>query len=96
MEKDSAIIIDDKLILKYKGKEITKRILLTFDSNDNGKSYIVYTDDKKDDNGNIICEVGAYDSSSEVIELSPVTDEEELNTVRELIDYVKNNLSEKE
>ena len=40
-------------IINEKGEEVVCDILFTFDSDETKKSYIVYTDNSKDENGNI-------------------------------------------
>ena len=38
-------------VLDENGKEVTCEVLFTFDSEETGKSYIVYTDNTTDDDG---------------------------------------------
>ena len=40
-------------VLDENGKEVTCEVLFTFDSEETKKSYIVYTDNTTDDDGNV-------------------------------------------
>ena len=55
---------DNKNILKVineDGIEIICDVLFTFDNADTGKSYIVYTDNTKDESGNVQVYASIYD-----------------------------------
>jgi len=91
-EKNSFKVINDN------GEEIMCDILFTFDSEETGKSYIVYTDNSKDDKGNIQVFASIYDPNEEDQRLEPITTESEwkvietiLNTLQE---EIKNKLGE--
>ena len=93
--------MDDKNTFKVindKGEEIMCDILFTFDSEETGKSYIVYTDNSKDEKGNIQVYASIYDPNAEDQKLEPITTESEwkvietiLNTLQE---EIKNKLGE--
>ena len=40
-------------VINNEGKEVLCDVLFTFDSDETGKSYVVYTDNTKDQTGNI-------------------------------------------
>ena len=91
-EKNSFKVINDN------GEEIMCDILFTFDSEETGKSYIVYTDNSKDEKGNIQVFASIYDPNEEDQRLEPITTESEwkvietiLNTLQE---EIKNKLGE--
>jgi len=91
-DKNSFKVINDK------GEEIMCDILFTFDSEETGKSYIVYTDNSKDERGNIQVYASIYDPNVEDQKLEPITTESEwkvietiLNTLQE---EIKNKLGE--
>ena len=91
-EKNTFKVINDK------GEEIICDILFTFDSEETGKSYIVYTDNTKDEKGNIQVYASIYDPNAEDQKLEPITTDSEwkvietiLNTLQE---EIKNKLGE--
>ena len=91
-DKNSFKVINDK------GEEIMCDILFTFDSEETGKSYIVYTDNSKDERGNIQVYASIYDPNAEDQKLEPITTDAEwkvietiLNTLQE---EIKNKLGE--
>ena len=72
-----------KIIVKdINGKEIECDVLFTFDSTDTNKSYIVYTDNTKDELGNI--KVYANTHNEETGELDEITTEEEWSTIEQI------------
>ena len=91
-DKNSFKVINDR------GEEIMCDILFTFDSEETGKSYIVYTDNSKDERGNIQVFASIYDPNEEDQKLEPITTDAEwkvietiLNTLQE---EIKNKLGE--
>lgn len=72
--------MDEKMTFKVansEGKEIEYEVLFTFDSDETKKSYMVYTDDSKDENGNIRVFASAYIPGEETTELLPIETEKE-------------------
>ncbi len=93
-ERNSFKVINDN------GEEIMCDILFTFDSEETGKSYIVYTDNTRDDKGNIQVYASIYDPKAQDQKLEPITTESEwkvietiLNTLQE---EIKNKIGESE
>lgn len=94
-------MMDDKnsfKVINDKGEEILCDILFTFDSEETGKSYIVYTDNTRDDRGNIQVYASIYDPTAQDQKLEPITTDAEwkvietiLNTLQE---EIKNKLGE--
>ena len=54
MEKNKFSLIDDK------GNEVVYDVLFTFESEETNKSYIVYTDNSRDDKGNVQVYASTY------------------------------------
>ena len=79
-------------IVNDKNEEIECRILFTFDSEETGKSYIVYTDDKIGEDGRPLAYASIFDSTGESDDLKPIEDEKEWD----LIFSVYESLQEKE
>lgn len=60
-------------------------ILLTFDLEETNKNYMAYTDNSKDENGNIKIFVSSFDPSLDEYKLNPL-DDEEYNMCKEIIE----------
>lgn len=80
------------------GKEVEYEVLFTFDSDETNKSYMVYTDDSKDENGNIRVFASTYVTSGETTELFPIESDKEwkiIDTIlKELQEEVKGEANE--
>ena len=80
------------------GKEVEYEVLFTFDSDETNKSYMVYTDDSKDENGNIRVFASTYVTSGENTELFPIESDKEwkiIDTIlKELQEEVKGEANE--
>lgn len=68
-----------------KNKKKEYDILLTFESEDSEKFYIVYTDNELDEDGFIKTYAGIYNKTSSKEELLPVESEEELSLIEKLL-----------
>ena len=76
---------NDKIIVKNsEGTETECDVLFTFNSDDTKKSYIVYTDNTRDDLGNIKVYANTYDEFSDNGELGPVETEEEWAIIEQI------------
>ena len=74
--------MDEKIKIKNdKGEEKEYNLLFSFDSKNTNKTYITYTAFEKDEDGNIKC----YSSEIDDGKLNPVTTQEELDTIDELL-----------
>ncbi len=85
-----------KIVIKNdKGEELVCDVLFTFDSDETGKSYIAYTDNTKDEKGNIKVYANTYDKTGEDLKLSQLTTDKEWkiidNILASVIDMVKEN-----
>ncbi|MCI8394817.1 MAG: DUF1292 domain-containing protein [Bacilli bacterium] len=67
------------------GMEIECEVLFTFDSEETKKSYLVYTDNTKDETGALKVYANIYDPSGNNTNLMPITKEEEWNTVEAIL-----------
>ena len=77
-EKNSFTVINDE------GKEVVCDVLFTFDSDETKKSYIVYTDNTKDELGNLKVYANTYDPYSDSGDLGDIETEEEYNTIEQI------------
>ena len=67
------------------GKEIVCDILFTFDSDETKKSYIVYTDNSRDAEGNVQVFASIYSPNDEKLKLSPIETEQEWKIIETII-----------
>lgn len=85
-------------VTNNEGKEVEYEVLFTFDSDETNKSYMVYTDDSKDENGNIRVFASSYIPGEETTELLPIETDKEwkiIDTIlKELQEEVKGEANE--
>ena len=86
MKENTFSMIDDN------GVETEFDVLFTFDDESNGKSYIVYTDNSRDEKGNIEVYASIYFPYSSSMRLMPVETEEEWNTIEKILDKLQREL----
>ena len=77
-------------VVNDEGKELTYEVLFTFDSDETKKSYIVCTNGTKDDLGNLEQYVFSYDTNKSEYELNPITDDNEWEMVKEVVNALLN------
>ena len=65
-------------VINDEGQEILCDILFTFDSEETKKSYIVYTDNSRDAEGNIQVFASIYDPKQDNPRLEPIETEQEM------------------
>ncbi len=68
-----------------KGEKVECEVVLTIDSDEYKKSYIVYTDHTLDEFGNIRTYASIYDPTGESLELKPVTTDEEWDMIESVL-----------
>ena len=76
-------------VLNDEGKEITCEVLFTFDSEETKKSYIVYTDNSTDDEGNVKVYASVYNPNSEATELLPIETDREWKIVETILESIQ-------
>lgn len=82
------------IITNNEGKQLECDVLFTFDSDETGKSYIAYTDNTKDENGNIRVYASIYDPSGEDLELKPLTDPKEWKVIESILSSIQEKVDE--
>jgi len=85
---------DEKMIIKVvdeNGKEIECEVLFTFESSETNKSYVVYTDDSKDEEGNTKVYASSYVASEdgEIKQTFPIETEEEWKIIEIVLNEVE-------
>lgn len=83
MNEDGKIIIKD-----INNNEIVCDVLFTFDSDDTKKSYIVYTDNTKDELGNIKVYANTYDPYTDSGDLREIESNEEWATIEQIFNSI--------
>lgn len=81
-------------ITNDKGESIDCDILFTFDSDETNKSYIAYTDNTKDENGNVRVYANTYDPTGKDLSLQPLTSEKEWKVIENILISVQEKLNE--
>ncbi len=89
MDENGKIIIKD-----INNNEIECDVLFTFDSEDTKKSYIIYTDNTKDELGNIKIYANTFDPFSDTGDLGTIDTEEEWNTIEQIFASINNRKEE--
>ena len=78
-----------KIIIKNENnEEIECDVLFTFDNNETEKSYIVYTDNTKDELGNIKVYANTYNDNDEEGILGNIETEEEWNIIEQIFSSI--------
>ena len=76
------------------GKSVDYEILFTFDSEETHKSYIVFTDNKKDSEGNTLTYAATYEKDGSKLELNDIETEQEWNLVENLLGQIEDKIEE--
>ncbi len=76
-------------VLDDDGKEVRCEVLFTFDSEETGKSYIVYTDNSVDDMGNTKVFASIYTPDSEDQRLMPIETEKEWKMIEIILEELQ-------
>ena len=76
-------------IINENGEEIMCDVLFTFDSEETKKSYIVYTDNSKDENGNVQVFASIYDPNVEDQKLEPITTDKEWKVIETILNTLQ-------
>ena len=88
--------MEDKNTIKVtndKGEEVVCDILFTFDSDETGKSYIVYTDNSKDENGKVRVFASIYDPNDAKTKLEDIKTEKEWKVIETILETLQEEVS---
>lgn len=72
-------------IVNEEGKTLECEVLFTFDSDETKKSYIVYTDNTFDKDGNQKVYANIYDPTGKKAELEPIKEEKEWQVIENIL-----------
>lgn len=73
-------------VINGEGKEVGCEVLFTFESEENGKNYIVYTDNTLDEEGNTKVFASIYDPDSDESKLLPIETEKEWKIIEVILE----------
>lgn len=90
MNKNSFTLIDEE------GKETVYDVLFTFDSEETNKSYIVYTDNTKDEAGNIQVYASTYDENDPNSRLGAIETEKEWKVIETILETLQEEVKKKQ
>ncbi len=78
------------------GKEIVCDVLFTFDSEETNKSYIVYTDNTLDEDGNIQVYASTYQKEENSAKLDPIETDKEWKIIETILNTIQETVKDKE
>ena len=82
-------------VINNEGKEVTCDILFTFDSEETKKSYIVYTDNSKDAEGNVQVFASIYDPTQQNPKLEPIETDQEWKIIETILNTLQEEIKKK-
>lgn len=90
MKKNTFSLIDEN------GNEVVYDVLFTFESEETNKNYIVYTDQSKDDKGNIQVYASIYDPKNPNSKLEPIETEKEWKVIETILETLQEEIKKKQ
>ena len=78
------------------GKEVKCEVLFTFESDETKKTYIVYTDNSIDEEGNTRVYASIYNQTEDQEKLLPIDDEKEWKIIQTVLDDLQNEATNEE
>ena len=88
--------MEDKNTIKLtneKGEEVVCDILFTFDSEETNKSYIVYTDNTKDESGKVRVYASIYNPSDAKTKLEDIKTDKEWKVIETILETLQEEVS---
>ena len=85
-ENETFTVIDDE------GNEIVCDILFTFESEQFNKCYVIYTDNSRDADGNVIVHASNYSDDSDA--LMPIETDEEWDLIAQVMDDIQGSIQD--
>ena len=89
MKKNTFTLIDEN------GNEVAYDVLFTFDSDETNKSYIAYTDQSKDENGNVQVYASTYDPENPKSKLGAIETEKEWKVIETILKTLQEEINKK-
>ena len=82
-------------MLDENGNEVVYDVLFTFESDETGKNYIVYTDNTKDELGNIEVYASIYDPNDPKSKLEAIETEKEWKVIETILETLQEEVKNK-
>jgi uncharacterized protein YrzB (UPF0473 family) len=82
-------------VLDENGNEITCDVLFTFDSDETNKSYIVYTDNTKDETGNTKVYASIYDPNDPNTKLEEIKTDKEWKIIENILSTLQEEIQKR-
>jgi uncharacterized protein YrzB (UPF0473 family) len=89
MKKNSFSMLDEN------GNEVVYDVLFTFESEETGKNYIVYTDNKRDASGNVEVYASTYQPDDPHSKLEAIETEKEWKVIETILDTLQEEVRKK-
>jgi uncharacterized protein YrzB (UPF0473 family) len=84
-------------LIDEEGKEVVYDVLFTFDSEETNKSYIVYTDNTLDEDGNIQVYASTYQKGEGAsAKLDPIETDKEWKIIETILNTIQETVKDKE
>ena len=77
-------------VTNEEGVEVECEVLFTFESEDTGKNYIVYTDNTLDENGNTKVYASIYNPDEQETKLLPIDTDKEWKIIETILEELQN------
>ena len=90
MKKNTFSMLDEN------GNEVVYDVLFTFESEETNKNYIVYTDQSKDENGNIQVYASIYDPNDPNSKLEAIETEKEWKVIETILSTLQEEIKKKQ
>lgn len=84
---------DRKLITVENGNKVEYDVIIEFTSNKNGKHYVAYTNNIKDENDNVKVFIATYEidkNDESLYVLHPIENQEEINMFNNILEDLRN------
>ena len=82
-------------MLDENGKEVVYDVLFTFENDETGKNYIAYTDNTRDDSGNIQVYASTYDPDDPQSKLEAIETEKEWKVIETILETLQEEIKNK-
>lgn len=82
-------------MLDENGKEVVYDVLFTFENDETGKNYIAYTDNAKDETGNIQVYASTYNPEDPQSKLEAIESEKEWKVIETILETLQEEIKNK-
>ena len=83
-------------VINDEGKEVECEVLFTFESDETKKTYIVYTDNSLDKDGNTRVYASTYNPDEDQTKLLPIETDKEWKIIETVLDELQNEATNNE